>query len=67
MKYLIEKRYSDGYIRRIEKMLKLLFNNEGNYNNYEEFFEKFVFSEGLQSSDKLHKPARIALRAIICV
>ena len=64
LKYLIEKRYSDGYIRRIEKMLKLLFDNEGNYNNYEEFFEKFVFLEGLQSSDKLHKPARIALRVI---
>lgn len=64
LKYLIEKRYSDGYIHRIEKMFKLLFDNEGNYNNYEEFFEKFVFSEGLQSSDKLHKPARIALRAI---
>lgn len=40
------------------------FDNEGNHNNYEEFFEKFVFSEGLQSLDKLHKPARIALRAI---
>lgn len=64
LKYLIEKRYSDGYIRRIEKMLKLLFDNEGNYNDYEEFFEKFIFSKGLQSSDKLHKPARIALRAI---
>lgn len=64
LKYLIEKRYSAGYIRRIEKMLKLLFDNESNYNNYEEFFERFVFSEGLQSSDKLHKPARIALRAI---
>lgn len=64
LKYLAEKRYSDGYIGRIEKMLNLLFENEGNYNNYEEFFERFVFSEGLQSSDKLHKPARIALRAI---
>lgn len=67
LKYLIEKRYSDGYIRRIEKMLKLLFDNEGNYNNYEEFFEKFVFLEGLQSSDQLHKPARIATSCNICI
>ena len=43
LKYLLEKRYSDGYIRRIEKMLKQLFDNEGNYNNYEEFFEKMFF------------------------
>ena len=64
LEYLQTNGYSKEYILRIKRMLELLFEKEGNYRSYEEFFEKYISSEGLQSSDKGQKRQRIALRAI---
>ena len=64
LEYLQTNGYSKEYILRIKRMLELLFEKEGNYGSYEEFFEKYISSEGLQSSDKGQKRQRIALRAI---
>ena len=64
LEYLQTKGYSNGYIKRIKKMLKLLFEKEGSYASYEEFFEKFVFPEGLNSVKQSQKQQRIAIRVI---
>lgn len=64
LEFLQAKGYSSGYIKRIKKMLELLFEKEGSYTSYEEFFEKFVFPEGLNSVKKSQKQQRIAIRAI---
>lgn len=64
LEYLQTNGYSKEYILRIKRMLELLFEKEGNYGSYEEFFEKYISSEGLQSSDKGLKRQRTALRAI---
>lgn len=64
MEYLQTKGYSSEYIKRIKRMLKLLFEKEGCYASYEEFFEKFVSPEGLQSVNPSQKQQRIAIRVI---
>lgn len=64
MEYLQTNGYSKEYIHRIKRMLELLFEKEGNYSSYEEFFEKYISSDGLQASNKRQKRQRIALRAI---
>lgn len=56
--------YSEEYVLRLDKMLNLLFLHEGEFSDYEDFYVKFVSSEGLHSGNAVTKPRRIALRTI---
>lgn len=62
--YLDEKSYSSRIIQSVKKMLELLFSKEGCYVSYEDFYVKFVNTEGLQSGSPRTKRSRLILRMI---
>lgn len=62
--YLHEKGYHTTYIMRVKRMLNLLFLNEGHYDSYEDFYTKFVCSEGLGVGSKRNNNHRNSLRVI---
>lgn len=62
--YVQRHGYSDEYILRLNKMLDLLFEHEGEFTDYEDFYIKFVSPDGLHSGKAMSKPRRIALRTI---
>lgn len=64
LEYYNDNQYSRTSVRYIKKMLKLLFDNESKYNSYEEFFVKFVSTDGIRSTNRHHASDRAALRAI---
>lgn len=64
VKYVQGHGYSDEYISRLNKMLDLLYEHEGKFTDYEDFYVKFVSPDGLHSGKATSKPHRIALRTI---
>lgn len=64
LEYVQGHGYSDQYISRLNKMLGLLFEHEGKFTDYEDFYIKFVSPDGLHSGKAKSKPHRIALRTI---
>ena len=55
LEYLAERGYSKSYVDSVNKHLHLLFENEGKYSNYDDFYKKY-FSGG--------KRERVTLKAI---
>lgn len=64
LNYLQNKGYCYESKRMIKKVLGMLFENEGNYQSYEDFYAKFVSPDGLHSANLKFKRYRIAVRAI---
>lgn len=51
LNYLQDKGYCYESKRMIKKVLGMLFENEGNYQSYEDFYAKFVSPDGLHSAN----------------
>ena len=64
LNYLQVHEYSDSYLLLLKKMLNLLFENEGKFSDYEDFYVKFVSSDGLHSGKTVTKNYRVIFRAI---
>ena len=62
--YVEEHGYSYNYLLRLKKMLHLLFEYEGKFTDYEDFYAKFISPEGLHSVNTVRQPYCIALRTI---
>lgn len=63
LNYLVQHGYSTQYIRGITKTLNLLFEHEGRFQTYAEFYANCI-SEGLYSSNRSLRFSRIMMHAI---
>jgi site-specific recombinase XerD len=64
LEYLNRHGYSKKYVGLVNKYLRILFDSEEEFQNYEEFYARYVSESGLSSGVPCYKFNRIVVRAI---
>ncbi|WP_157638081.1 tyrosine-type recombinase/integrase [Flexithrix dorotheae] len=64
LEYMKAKGFGRGAIDGVRIMLRRLFDHEGNYVSYNDFYKKFLFKEGLEGSTERLRYYRTSVRTI---